>query len=275
MHYLSRALIPLAGTLAISSVAFAADMPTKVPVAPAPAVYNWTGFYAGLNAGGTWGHSDVATSTIFDPAGYFASTSVPGVNAAGAGSVDTSGFTGGGQIGYNWQTSNNVVLGLEADFQYFGNDETRTVSSPYPAPFGAFSFGISQNVKTDWLFTLRPRLGFASNNWLFYVTGGLAVTNLKTSFNFVDNFGTPNTTASGSGSDTKAGWTLGGGVEYGWTPRWTVRLEYLYVQFDDVTMTSNNLVNHAGPGFPFPQNTFTHSADLQSSIVRGAINYRF
>jgi outer membrane immunogenic protein len=114
----------------------------------------------------------------------------------------------------------------------------------------------------------------ASNNWLFYVTGGLAVTNLKTSFNFIDNFGAP-TTASGSGSETKAGWTVGGGIEYGWTRNWTVRLEYLYVKFDDVTFTSNNLVNHIGGGFPFPQNTFTHSADLQSNIVRGAINYRF
>jgi outer membrane immunogenic protein len=104
--------------------------------------------------------------------------------------------------------------------------------------------------------------------------GGLAVTNLKTSFNFVDNFGKP-TTASGSGSDTKAGWTVGGGVEYGFAPRWTARLEYLYVKFDDVTFTSNNLVNHLGPGFPFPQNTFTNSANLQTNIVRAAVNYRF
>jgi outer membrane immunogenic protein len=257
----------------LSGPAMAADLParmvTKAP--PLPVLYNWTGFYIGGNAGYAWGSSDVTTSTIFDPAGYFAATSVPGVNAAGIGSIDPRGFTGGGQIGYNWQTG-TLVFGLEADFEFFRQDDTRSITSPYPAPFGASNFTLHQNVKTDWLFTLRPRAGIAANNWLFYVTGGLAVTELKTSFTFADTFGP--SSASGAASDTKAGWTVGGGIEYGLTPNWTIRAEYLFVHFDDVTLTSTNLRNN-GAGVSFPQNVFTHSADLQSNIVRGAINYKF
>src|SRR5262245_61711530 len=94
----------------------AADLGVRVqPPALAPA-YNWSGFYAGLNAGGAWGHSNTGTATVNDPplADYFGSANTALINAAGAQRGNASGFTGGGQVGFNWQAG-NTVLGLETD----------------------------------------------------------------------------------------------------------------------------------------------------------------
>src|SRR5271163_3508808 len=92
----------------------AADMPVKAPPpAPAP-IFSWTGFYIGGNAGGAWereSNSLVITNNLF-----FAPGAIPGVEASGSQTLHSSGFTGGGQIGYNYQ-SGNVVWGIELDFE--------------------------------------------------------------------------------------------------------------------------------------------------------------
>jgi outer membrane immunogenic protein len=154
-----------------------------------------------LNAGGAWGSSDAATTTIFSNTGYFAATSPGAIAIAGAQRLNSSGFTGGLTAGYNWQSS-NIVFGLESDFSYFGLKGSSSGTGIYPccAPTG---FTVNSSVSTDWLITLRPRLGMASNNWLFYVTGGLAVADVKSSFSFADTFATA--TESGSTSRTKVG----------------------------------------------------------------------
>lgn len=246
---------------------FAADMPLKAP-SPPPAVYNWTGFYAGLNAGGGWGTSDPTTSTVFSPIGYFATTSVTAINAVGAQTVHPDGFIGGGQVGYNQQI-NSFVWGLEADFNYMGLKGSTSGGAVYPccAPTG---FTINSTVRTDWLLTARPRIGFANNNWLFYATGGLAVSNLKGSFSFTDTFAAA--AESASFNTTKAGWTVGGGVEVGLGGHWTAKAEYLYLDFGTATVNSANLTTTIGA---FPANVFTHSANLNANIARAGVNYRF
>jgi len=255
-------------------------MPAKAPVRAVPAVYNWSGWYVGVNAGGAWGHSDDPTSTVFSPLGYFDVTSVPAVNAVGLQSTSVSGFTGGIQGGYNWQWS-NFVAGLEADFGYFGLGGSSSGTGVYPCCAPA-TFTIASSVRTDWLATVRGRLGFASNNWLFYITGGAAFTQLKGDFAFTDNCGNiaacngpggPNAAEAVSLSRTKTGWTIGGGVEAGLWSKWTLKAEYLYVDFGNVS----------GVGFittpglnPFAQNNpFTHSVDLRSHIARLGLNYHF
>jgi outer membrane immunogenic protein len=102
----------------------------------------------------------------------------------------------------------------------------------------------------------------------------LAVTKLKGTFAFSDTTLDGSVFESGAFSKTKTGWTLGGGVEVGLTPSWTARAEYLYVDFGNETITSNNLFLAFIPA-PRPLQTFTHSADLRSNIVRVAVNYRF
>ena len=251
-------------------VASAADIPAPVYKAQiAVANYNWTGWYVGLNAGGAFGRTDANTSTVFSPTGYFALSSVPAIGSAGAQRVNSSGLIVGGQVGYNLQT-NNIVWGIETDFQYFGLRGSSTGGAVYPC-CAPTAFTVNSQFNTDWLFTARPRVGLAANNWLFYVTGGVALANLKGNFTFTDTFATANETASVS--KVKAGWTVGAGAEYALLNRWSVKAEYLYVDLGSVSTTSTNLTAFT-PAIAFPTNTFTHSVNLQSHIFRLGLNYK-
>jgi outer membrane immunogenic protein len=251
------------------NIASAADMPLKAPP-PAPP-YSWTGFYIGGNAGGAFGSFDPSTSVVFSPTGYFATTSTPAITAAGQQSINPNGFTGGFETGYNWQTS-NMVFGVEGDIESFrlsGNSTSGPVLYPCCAPT---NFTVNSNASTTWLATARGRLGYASNNWLFFVTGGAAFTNLSGNFTFSDTFATAAESSTLSG--TQVGWTAGGGVEAGLWGNWSLKAEYLFVDFGTVTATSTNLTAFTPP-IAFPTNVFTHSVDLKASIARIGLNYRF
>jgi len=271
LNFITLAAAALGAVVGINAAA-AADLPTrtytKAPVMAAS--YDWTGFYLGVNAGGAWSQSDAATTTVFSPTGYFATTSPGAIAIAGAQRINASGFTGGLTAGYNWQAS-NIVLGLESDFNYLGLKGSSTGSGIYPccAPTG---FTVNSSVSTDWLITLRPRVGVAANNWLFYVTGGLAVGSVKSNFNFTDTFATA--AESASMSQTRTGWTVGAGSEYALMNGWSVKAEYLYVDLGRQSTTSTNLVASVAP-FVFPSNVYTHSVDLRTNIVRVGLNYKF
>jgi outer membrane immunogenic protein len=262
--------------------AFAADLApriySKTPALADPG-YDWSGFYVGVNAGGAWETFRSRTTTDFNPAPlggppvYNISNppeDVAALAVAGAQNLRGSSFAGGGQAGYNWQRD-RLVFGVEADMNYvhLRGADSRTV--PYPILGGIFSMTVGSQSTTDWLFTLRPRVGFACNNWLFYGTGGLALTELRGNFGFTDTLGPAIETASIS--QIKAGWTVGGGMEVGLGRRWTLKAEYLYVDFGSVSTTSNNLVALLPPT-PFPANIFHHSTDLQASIARLGLNHR-
>jgi outer membrane immunogenic protein len=250
--------------------ASAADLPVKAaPIVVAPA-YNWSGWYAGINGGYAWGNADPRTSTVFSPTGYFATTSVPAIAATGAQRIKPSGGEFGGQLGYNVQFG-SAVMGVETDIQWWDMKGSAVSSSLYPccAPTG---FTIASTVKADWLYTLRGRIGWASNNWLLYGTGGLAVTHIKAAWVFTDTFAAA--TESAALSDTRLGWTAGAGVEWGVSGPWSVKLEYLHTDFGRVSVASSNLAAFTPP-INFPTNPFTHSVDLTSDMVRVGLNYRF
>jgi len=157
------------------------------------------------------------------------------------------------------------LLGIEADFEYFRSAGSNSVTGPFGQ---GFTGTMATSFSTDWLFTLRPRLGVILNNWLLYATGGLAVTNLKASWNF---FTAPaSVTESVSASETKAGWTVGGGFETMLPGRYTVGVEYLYVKFDNLNVASVAFE----PGLPLT-NPLSHSADLAANIVRLRLNKLF
>jgi outer membrane immunogenic protein len=254
--------------LLLGSPVFAADVAVTAPPPPA---YNWSGFYAGGNAGGAWGYSDASSTTVFDQAGfgYFNPASPAAIASAGAQDMTPTGFTAGGQAGYNRQFG-WLVVGAEVDIDYFGLKAASSGGVPYPNNLPG-SFTVRSSVSTGWLFTARPRIGLAVDNWLIYVTGGIAASDVKGKFNFTDTFGA---TESASLSSTKAGWTFGGGVEVGVQGPWTVKVEYLRVDLGSISTTSTNL-NVPIDGGPFPTNPFTHGADLTASIVRAGLNYRF
>jgi outer membrane immunogenic protein len=165
-------------------------------------VYNWTGFYVGIEGGGGWGSAQQT-----DPLGF---------NAG----YEVSGGLVGGTVGYNWQI-NRLVLGLEADESWADiRGSTNTVICGGAPP------NCSSNLRS--VGTFRGRVGWAGllwwNNVMPYVTGGLAWGSLHGSEGDILAHG-----AFGSGTTTRAGWTLGGGIEAMLTPNWTVKLEYLYV----------------------------------------------
>ncbi|HEY7998319.1 MAG TPA: outer membrane protein [Pseudolabrys sp.] len=180
------------------SSASAADMPTKTPMVAPIQVWNWTGFYIGINGGGGW-----ARSTQTDTAG------------ATSGSYNQSGGLVGGTVGYNWQMT-NWVLGLEADWDWAHiNGSTSVVGCAAP---GCFT-----NLRS--IGTVRPRLGYAWDRWMIYATGGFAWGDIKTGQDSCP------ATPTLCGNHTEAGWTVGGGVEAFVIPKWTVKVEYLYADF--------------------------------------------
>ncbi|MFJ6323120.1 MULTISPECIES: outer membrane protein [unclassified Rhizobium] len=220
----------LLATVAGSTV-YAADLavstPPQAPVDVAP-TFSWTGFYVGVNAGGGFGGSDdVGFHSFGNYLGRY-------------GKLDGSGFLGGGQIGYNYQFDPNWVVGLEADFQ--GADIS-----------DSFNNGTaSASSKIDWYGTLRPRIGYAFDNTLFYGTGGLAYGHV----NYKGALGG----ASFDDDKTKAGWTVGAGIEHAFTDHVTAKLEYQYVDFG-----SSNMGGDA----------FNSKASLDFHAIRVGLNYKF
>jgi outer membrane immunogenic protein len=243
-------------TLAASCSAQAADIAPVYTAAPAPSGYSWTGFYAGLNAGGTWGSS--AITTTLNP------TPIPANNAAVAAAdsptINSSGVTGGIGAGYNWQTG-IVVLGVEADFDYLGLKASQNAGGAFPVG-NPGTFATSNSVQTDWLLTVRPRLGVLFDRWLVYGTGGLAISNPQFNSVKTDTF---NQNEAASFSTIRAGWTLGGGAEYALASGWSLKAEYLYADFGSVSVSA----------LEGSKITYTHNVPLTANIVRGGINFKF
>src|SRR5215469_16884022 len=179
----------------IAAPAFAADIPTKAP-APAPApVYNWTGWYVGVNAGASMGN----VKTDFNGAPIFWNQPPNTQITPGFGFSDTSapsGFIGGGQIGYNWQYSPVIVVGLEADFQGALERDSGQLNNSFSCfdCISIFTGGTFQGAtsltqtsvtdyttKIDWFGTVRARIGYVwgNGNVMSYLTGGLAYGEVK------------------------------------------------------------------------------------------------
>jgi outer membrane immunogenic protein len=219
---------------ALAAPVHAADLPAapayKAPVIAPPIAYNWTGFYVGANVGGGFANT-TATATV------------RGIPIA-TGTGNNNGVIGGGQIGYNYQYT-NWVFGVEADFQ--GSSQRAT---------GA---GVTDSF--PWFGTVRGRIGFTPvDRWLVYATGGLAYGELKTSATIpVAGAAIPFNAQS-----TKAGWTVGGGVEAALWGNWTGKVEYLYVDINNFNL------NGAVLGVPIAIN-----AHLHENIGRVGVNYRF
>ena len=202
----------IAAAVAISamagiSAASAADMPAHAwlksdPVAVANPIYDWTGIYVGLEGGGSWGnsrHVDQAT----------------GLNDTN--SFDVNGGLGGVTVGANWQIA-TWVFGLEGDLSWVGQRGSSVDNGPVGTPaFSSFT-------KEDWLATVRGRVGFAANNALFYGTAGWAGAGVKSGV-----YSTAAGTVFDTADQTRNGWTAGAGIEWGFLPEFSVKVEYLYV----------------------------------------------
>ena len=282
-------LLATVGVAALIGSAFAADMavraPAPLPPPPAP-LYNWTGFYAGLNAGFHWGRNCVntVTTTVFSVIEVVGSA----IASQGTGSTcpDDNGFIGGGQVGYNWQFT-NWVIGLETDIQGASNNNNQdTITNVGTFPGFSSTGTITSEKDLRWLGTVRGRLGFlAAPSFLIYGTGGLAygkvdaTTTVSEGLRFSNvNVNAPPFDASGSFSDTRTGWTAGGGVEWMFAPNWSVKAEYLYFDLGQVTWSSANL-NQFIIVIPVAARTTVSASQsttrFNGDIIRAGINWHF
>lgn len=260
--------------------ALAADLPSrKGPPAylPPPPPPMWTGFYLGLNAGGTFGNTGSSTTETF---GLINGASpihgwVAGLSAASvANNTDNGGFIGGAQIGYNWQFGNNFVASVEADIQGVASSGgARTGFGVANDPgVGTFVTLTSHTARLDYFGTVRGRLGWLfTPSLLLYGTGGLAYGGIQTSTNFVTTELATNVGFGGSTfADTKVGWTAGGGFEWMFWPNWSAKVEYLY--YDLGTVRSTGAVIQPALDWGYVADTRTR---FNGHIVRAGVNYHF
>jgi outer membrane immunogenic protein len=268
----------LLGTMSVSAADLAARPYTKAPP-PVVAVYNWTGFYIGLNAG----YHDIdmgrysAVPADADTAAFFWTNNpcfAAGFCNPNRGGSSNGGFIGGGQIGYNWQAS-NFVFGLEADIQGSSAGATdRLFWNQAPFPAGT-TYTSEATTKMDWLATFRARAGvLVTPQTLLYITGGGAVAEVNRSWSQQYDVGdvTAGRTA-GSDSSTNWGWTVGAGVEWAAFANWTLGAEYLFVRLEGNTF--RGAVAGGVLSTPANSNFIVTAGDFDNHIARVKLNYKF
>jgi outer membrane immunogenic protein len=251
-------------------------------VAPAGAQtfsWNWTGPYIGADAGYVSSRSFTPyLVTVPSSSAYLNATQALFFNQAAPDTLSTRGITGTVHAGWNWQLK-PFAVGIELDAGAFRTRSTRDTCLLQPQgpllgpacpglPF--VNASLHTEASTDWLLTGRARAGWVYSVGYLYLTGGLAVTQLKASVRYVDNttLGNPNGFSSING--VKMGWTLGAGMEFAIAPHWTVRAEYLRVEFP-ASSTTGQITNPINGFF----NPTTFSADLKADIVRVGASYKF
>ena len=288
-----KSIFCLSALLALSSTgAFAEEMatpPASFVTARLPFLA-WSGFYAGINGGYAWSNPNVSY-VANDPTSQAGTCAVPG----GARCIPTADFKRdgglfGGQIGFNWQLNPLWLAGVEADYQW--SDLTGTGSSSFHlggVGSAAVLSTMSAKETVGSFGTLRARLGaLPFESLLVYGTGGLAVGQIKSSFTLAPGASgglpaAPGTFSyqctlgaacfTGSSSQTRVGWTAGGGAELAITSNLTFKGEALYVHLEKPSATvTATAVNANGPVPSSFTGTFGY---VYFIVARGGLNYRF
>ena len=249
----------------------AADMglPLKAaPVVAAP-VWSWTGFYIGGNVGAGWGTTETtadigtAVAPLITPATVAFSLPIS--------SQTVNGFLGGGQIGWNWQTG-VFVFGVEGDVEW----ENLKGSGPCVVLFQC-------NVNHNWQADITGRVGVvAFDRALVYIKGGAVWQHSSYSFGNSIAVTVPGTavsaSANASASDTRMGWLLGTGLEYGFLPNWSAKIEYNFEDFGSRTLNfplSASACVTPGGCVAAPPITVPVSIKDFDHIIKAGVNYRW
>lgn len=309
---MKKALISAVSFATLATTAMAADLPSrKAPVVAAPPPM-WTGFYAGLNAGYNAGLNASAVSTNVGGTwngapnnpwvnGRFGSYPVgtPLLNSAGPISMNgitansQNGFIGGGQVGYNYQVSASIVVGIETDIDGAGIAGTAGNASAATLPA---ALAVTQNVTQavgftqvnsglDYLGTLRGRIGFLMTpSLLAYASGGFAYGGARATVsqlsveNFTSETGrifhTATWTGAGSQNQLLTGWTAGGGFEWLFFHNWSLKAEALYWNLGNLNVrTAQFAVSPSAGSFYNDAGFGNASVNYAGVAARLGINY--
>lgn len=238
------ASVSAAGLMVTTAVAADMPYPVKASAMVAPTPMTWAGPYVGINLGAARHKAEFwDLGSEFGPYAFFVDSKFW--------TPTKTGFTIGGQAGYNWQAG-NFVYGLEGDLNWIDGKTTQNFN--VAAPLLATS-------KLEWMSTLRGRVGWAFSPVLVYATGGFAAAHISNSFAFTDPLF--HRAAGPSTNKTRTGWTAGGGIEYMFAPNWTARVEGLYADFGSV----NDVFTSGG----HYQSRFTDKV----AIIRGGLNWKW
>jgi outer membrane immunogenic protein len=242
---MKKILLACLGMAALTGQGMAADMPVKAPVA-APVV-TWNGCYVGSYIGGGWGR---ANRRDVDP------------NSSGFGldlsHINLSGYMSGGQVGCNYQIAPNWVIGVEGDAAWAHKHGEGADLAPFNTSFMA-------DITERWVATARGRIGYATDKWFLYVTGGGAWADVRLKvFNLPVNNGAGFTPFGYTSSATFSGWTVGAGLEWWLIPSsLSAKAEYLFMDLGSHT-------------FVAPSCCVTNSTKIETQhIARVGLNYHF
>ncbi len=248
-----KKLVLAASILAVSAVAAsAADMAPRYAKAPMVApvlLYDWSGFYVGLNGG--WGSSrkcwDETNDVVLGPQNP----------ALREGCHDASGGTFGGQVGYRWQSA-AWVFGVEAQGNW-ADFKGSNVNLSFPT--------VSDRTKIDAFGLFTGQVGYAMNNALLYVKGGAAVTSDK--YSTID---IPTGLLIDTAKETRWGAVVGVGIEYGFSPNWSVAFEY-----DHMFMGTKDVTAYGVGNFGVPAGTFSATDRIRQDVdlVTARVQYHF
>jgi outer membrane protein OmpA-like peptidoglycan-associated protein len=241
--------------------AFSAAAGSAFAAAPslAQTPYNWAGAHVGLSAGAGWGNADISTNFFSTSTGVF----VPNAPISpGSARLHTSGFIGGGQLGYD-TTIGSLLLGVEGDFAGSTVNGKRTLSGIDVEPL---AFTETQKLDLNWLATLRVRAGYELfPGWMPYLTGGLAFADMKGTS--TTTFPTTGVTYNSSTTTIRTGGVVGAGVDFMVMPNLTVGAQYLYMSLNKFSTQGRQ-----SPGGFF---TKTTSFTPQFNVFRLTVNYHF
>ena len=230
---MAKFLMTTAAVALLATGAVAADLPAYEPppapevVAPVPSDFSWTGFYGGLQAGYSWGdlESNVVVGNDADE------------------EFEAEGFVGGAFLGFNFGLTDSVVVGIEGDFEGTGID---TDDDDDEAP------AVDFNADVNWQGSIRGRLGFAADRFMFYGTGGIAFADFDTEFGPDED---------DDDGETEIGWTAGAGVDFAVTDNVFVRGEYRYADFADFNDDEPDALGEV--------------QDLESHTIRAGVGFKF
>ena len=243
MRKISSFIVAASFAVGLSQAATAADLPRKAPPAPPPPPPSWTGCYVGVNVGAARGRFEL------DAAG-------------GDFHRSNTGFAGGGQLGCDYQfAGSGLVLGFRNMFDGTTNHRDRTFSFVTPTGTGV----ATTEFRNRWFDALTGRVGYSWGPGLLYFQGGGVWSRIERDITVV----VPGLVVAGSTSDTKTGWTVGGGAEYRFAPHWSVFLEGNYYDFgsrDRVIFTPAATACVGGCLF---------SGKTTAVSVLAGVNYRF